>query len=1174
NDASSGTTAAEPAVAEPPPFLDFLYPPPALTMLQLMSDGSRTRQRRETRRVPIAGSRGFASGGSRNASDAGSASTSTYTPTLRDRSEPVTRDIASLLGDQSPRNIGRNNVPQSDLPPDRNALTKHVETDDNASFLDSPGDIAESDGKSLPALRQLKRLITKARRDSMDGTFPDDTETTTQAWALYCQLDESDRNELFTKEMLLTWLSTQSNEAAEAHCLEVYNSIPHHHRSIAVYKAASSMFVRCHLLGLAEQAHEEALARLHNGFVVSGHLCKIALGQNRWDLAFKIKQQLDHRFQDSAVTEAMMSSTFWRDLATFPSLFDKAMELAKHMMLRYRSDVPSSEFNQFCQSLFKTALREELVIKNVDNAKPSAALLSAMDGRTIRYMLGYFKQDVQETVAFFKELILAILQPASGIPYANAHKIISFMYSRYRKRDGVAPSRGMLGLLQRGLIDATDELDGFTMRNDGRGIHLHNIETDWVKFHGKIGRTALVQFMKAWAGRGRPDRVEHYWQLLRTEYPDIKQQADALWALVYVHARRADVDQARKAFDSIVQLTGLHTDLVSAAERRKIWAVLLHAHSRADDLDGAIDALQQFMQLGDDKPNQYIFHPVLELYASRGDVESVHGLLLQFDALSSEKRSTALYGSLMTAHVNDNDINSAVTVLEEAVTKQRNGDIEGQLTGCFNILLTAFAIRREIDSTMRVYRRMRAESVALDADSYGALMLALTLYHQTASAHQILSNVMPKNDMRPTAFHYAIVMTGYINQKKPKEALELHRQMKRLSVRPSTSSNAAYLKARAMSEGAEIAVATPDGVAGAESLSQTIRALKSMSDADLSAPHAARQPQNVSLRDFGSVEAMYYGQLIAAHGTRQCFVAAKELVRQFKQAVAVKDSKDSVKPQLPIVILNALMITHQGTQAWDEVDARWKLAKEQADIVTAFRAPPTLIPLSNEPGSLNDLSLPALEDATPTTSVVRRVEHFEPALMKAKHAPALRHILSTSVRRYISALHLQGRYNDMVSTVAGLLREGYMLDNRTWNTFISNLVRRERPLALLAFRLTERYLIPSFPGWAKRTSHKPTQATQTQGLSYINARYLPPQQLMPQYQTLVMLASAFLKLRRLEAVGVTPIAVTEEDKAVEKYVGTAKLIRKYAPRTLFAVQNMPSVDDNVQRKSLKGEQRS
>nr|OQO16770.1 hypothetical protein B0A51_14992 [Rachicladosporium sp. CCFEE 5018] len=1135
-------------------------------MLQLISDGSRTRQRRETRRVPIQRSRGFAS--------RGSASTSTYTPSLSNAGELGGRDLASLLEDESALEIERDKAPQPNIPLDVNAFTNHAETDDDGSFSDFPGEIAESDGQGLPALRQFKRLIAKARRDSIDGAPLTGLETTSQAWALYCQLDERDRNDLLTKEMLLAWLSTQENEAAEAHCLEVYNSIPAQHRSFGVYKAATSMFVRCHLLGLAEQAHEEALARLHNGFAVSGHLCKIALEQKMWDLAFKVKQQLNHRFQDSAVTQAMMLSTFWRDIATLPMLFDKAMELAKHMLLRYKSDVPSSEFNLFCQSLFKTVLREELVIKNVDKSKPSAALLSAMDGRTMRYMLGYFKQDEQETVVLFKELILAILKPESGIPYANAHKIVSFMYSRYRKRDGVAPSRAMLGLLQRGLINATDELDSFTIQNDGRGIHLHNIESDWVKFYGKIGRTALVRFMKAWAGRGRPDRVQHYWQLLRSGYPDIKQQVDALWALIYVHARRADVKEARKAFDSIVQLTGLHTAIVPVAERRKIWAVLLHAYSRADDLDGAADTLQQFMQLGDDKPNQYIFHPVLEMYALRGDVESVHGLLLQFDTLSSENRSTALYGSLMTAHINDNDINSAVTVLEEAVTKQRKGEIEGQLTGCFNILLTAFAIRREIDSTMRVYRRMRAENVSLDADSYGALMLALTLYQQTASAHQILSNVMPKNDMRPTAFHYAIVMTGYINQKKPREALDLHRHMKRLSVRPSTSSNLAYLKARAISEGAETTIATPDGIAGDASLSQTIRAFKSMSDADISAPHAARQPQNVSLRDYGSVEAMYYGQLIAAHGTRQCFSAAQELVRQFKQAVAIKDSKDSVKPQQPIVVLNALMITHQGMQAWDEVDACWKLAKEQADIVTAFRAPPTLLPLSDEPGPLYRLSLPALEDATPATSVVRRVEHSKSALMKAKHSPALRHILSTTVRRYISALLSQGRYNDMVSTVAGLLREGYMLDNRTWNIFISNLVRRERPLALLAFRLTERYLIPSFPGWAKRASHKPTQATQKQGLSYINARYLPPQQLMPQYQTLVMLASALLKLRRLEAVGVTPIAVSGEDVAVEKYVGTAKLIRKYAPRTLFAVQNMPSVDDNVQRKWLKGERRS
>jgi pentatricopeptide repeat-containing protein PET309 len=157
----------------------------------------------------------------------------------------------------------------------------------------------------------------------------------------------------------------------------------------------------------------------------------------------------------------------------------------------------------------------------------------------------------------------------------------------------------------------------------------------------------------------------------------------------------------------------------------------------------------------------------------------------------------------------------------------------------------------------------------------------------------------------------------------------------------------------------------------------------------------------------------------------------------------------------------------------------------------------------------------------------------------------------------------------MVSSVANILSQGYTLDNSTWNIFIEHLLRPSPPFALLAFRLTERYLIPSFPGWMKG---KPVTnlSARVQGLQYIQARYLSPDQLMPRYSTLVKLAAAVLEIRHVDAMGLRRSKTSEfGNEDLRKHVGTMKQIQKHAPRTLYAVQTMPTVGDSIQTTLLR-----
>jgi pentatricopeptide repeat-containing protein PET309 len=172
-----------------------------------------------------------------------------------------------------------------------------------------------------------------------------------------------------------------------------------------------------------------------------------------------------------------------------------------------------------------------------------------------------------------------------------------------------------------------------------------------------------------------------------------------------------------------------------------VWNALLHAHSRADDIDGALATMKRLVASGL-TPDDYSFHPLLELYAARGDVDSVMDLLEQYDDLSGMPRTTALYGSLMTAHSNTNDVESARKILQELISKVKAGEVKGTLTKCFNILLASLALRREIDETMRVYQWMRDEQIEVDNMTYAALMQSLTAYRQADAAWKILNTAM------------------------------------------------------------------------------------------------------------------------------------------------------------------------------------------------------------------------------------------------------------------------------------------------------------------------------------------------------------------------------------------------------------------------------------------------
>jgi pentatricopeptide repeat-containing protein PET309 len=1150
------------------PFLDFLYPPQALALLHRNGSHYTERwERRNERRLP----NGFIQANRQYSSKAKArkrAPTANTVPTREEAAVETMQDTiqADMDGWNDPYG---DQIQPLDGSTDANGYLEQTEASgkigesDDTSSADSPAELAEK--AEITAAIRISKDLRSYIADTDSGAALNQSakslkyslKHTEHAWSLYEQLGPRDREDVGLKIKLLQWLSDYRNEPAETHCLELYHDIPSNRRTLAVYKSALPTFIRSNLYGLAEQGHAEALDQLENGHEVSVWLCSTAIENEMWDLASRVKQQLDAKHGGQA--REWVDNIFWRQIAKTPDLLSKAINLSKHFRMLKQADAMTAEFEQFSISMYKVAIVQRFTTYTT-NKKISKAERTLNDGR-IRYLIGRIQHTNADSPAFLQDMIRTLIDPKSDVRYPDAHKTVSYIYRQHRSmQHAFLPEDVHLALMKR-VVEYTDT--AARKREQARGLTPYSLEEDWVKQFGKMSFSMHFWLLDHYARIGNVELVQYYYHGLIADYPQYREHMDALWTLVYVHARRGDVKSAMAAFEAIQEAANAAGSYV----KRRVWNVLLHAHSRADDIDGGLATMKKLVASGH-KPDQYSFHPLLDLYAARGDIDSVTDLLEQYDQLSGEPRTTALYGSLMVAYSNTNDLESARKVLQELVPKVQAGEVKGTLTKCFNILLAGLALKREIDETMRVYNWMKDEQIKVDSMTYAALMQALIVYRQADAAWKILDSAMPEQGIQPQAFHYAIVMTGFVKQHAFKSALDIHKQMLSRNIKPALSTNAIYLKAKALYE---LRQAPREGDDAAQYPVEMIIEEFEEIFRDPAAGLAAHEPQSYSSTTDHSPQALLLSHLIYVYGAAKSVDAVQTLVKRYTQ-VAQKDGS-SGSTELPLRLLSAVMPSYIQAKNWDEAGRCWNLAKKQADAI-AISNPVARLAADRKNKTAPDILKLSVGKTTgevgKPVSLLAKPQPEDPS----RPRPALRHILSQPLRHHITALALQSRFSEMISTVANVLGQGYSLDNTTWNIFIELLLRPSPPLALLAFRLTERYLIPSFPGWIKG---KPTvnHSHKVQGLQYIRARYLSPDQLMPRYRTLVKLAAAVLEIRRADALGIRKGKTTATGhENVRQYIGTMKQIRQHAPRTLYAIQTMPTVEDNLQTRLLRRESQS
>ena len=614
---------------------------------------------------------------------------------------------------------------------------------------------------------------------------------------------------------------------------------------------------------------------------------------------------------------------------------------------------------------------------------------------------------------------------------------------------------------------------------------------DYRRYHGGPTPFTLKQIIRELAYQGNSEAVFILFEEFRTRFRNPK-GTSLFNSLLFVFFRRAQAEKVVQVFQSLQKDYGFAPDLGS-------WNLVISTFARVGDYDGA---LSWFNKLAENKlkPDAQTYVTMMAMYARRGDLEAVAGLLRQSRS-DGVNTTIEMMDNLVMTYINNDQLDKAQRIVDEALQME----LKGSRTRMWNLLINAYAMRRDLEKVSQIHKRMQQAGVPSDSMTYAALMQSLVIAKQTDAARKILQVVMPKSRIRASPLHYAIVMGGYIAVGEHRKVFVLYNRMLKRNMKPVPSTQNAILRAAAS---IDLKQARKDGVEGVQTELTRAQGVLEQTLADMDPMElAGREP----VKFFGAdrldeaFSSSYFSYMIFLYGRRNAFDKVSELYERYT-ATAQKFRHD-VELSPPIQMISALMVAHVSANDYDEVEKCWYLALDKAEKLARRSTASNF----SEGGWV---------------------------------LPYRRFIMNIPLLHYMKSLEAQHRIDDITTTIDDLHFSGYALTNKSWNAYVQVLVRNDQEA--LAYRLCEEQLMDGWPGWEsfggtwnlkKRfRAVKPTR--------------LQPNRRMPSYPTLVFLAGAYMD------------AQSEAGKKLEE-------LRKAAPRTVDAVTNMPRLNDEWQSSVLR-----
>jgi len=864
--------------------------------------------------------------------------------------------------------------------------------------------------------------------------------------------------------------------------IALFESIAVDQRRAIHYSHAINAALRLNDLITAVGIHNEALSRLR-GHVGTSSIIRYAVVHNNWRAAIDMWRL----FWDSKILYYTRPD-IWDGIDALPlsDLIEKASSAIDYAVSMAESSEPNAAetARQFALELSKRSLK----VQGVD-----------FDISKHEQLLKKFKALGEDPNTQLSAL--AVGQLLSVESRQHGHRALH-LYRRLRRASNFKPARKLL----------EDVLQRLYSIRSASGL-LMMIE-DWRRYIGKVTLRAYEMTMKRLAQAGEADALYKVFAELCADH-DIQsfdKPQSAIWrynspvpqrrwpyhSLLHVHFRRADTERLVQTFEDL-NLSHAFKPITES------YNILIMAFSRVGDIDGT---LEWFARLrGEDlKPNRMTFSSIMSMYAKRGDREAVLDWMQQSRAMDIIPDAGTI-DQLVLCGVNEGQLNEAEKLVEDAL----HMDLEGSRTYMWNIVLNAYAIIKDMGKVSELRRRMQEAGVPFDSGTFAALITSLTIAKFPSSAWKLLDKTMPRLGIRRTAFHYALVMTGFFETKQYGQLFQVYQDMLSRKLSPNLSTQMSLLRAGAsvdkQKSREEDPTAKTDFVLAGQILEQT---LGNLDPKELAPTSPQRFVGPYSLYD--AFISRYFEHMIVLYGRESAFDKVREVYeRYFLTSGKFNPGKKNDSP--PMNMISALLVSHKVAGNHEEVERCWYLALDKSEVLSRKAKSNT---------------------AEPDWALESR-----------------RFIINLPLRHYMSYLMDEDRLEDLIKVMNDVLRAGYDLDHGNWNRYIQYMSSSSKlEYKITAFEFCERHLIYNWPGWA--TIHRPNRMRYMFRLFAEKTRFEPTKRL-PTYLTFVKLAAAYMELGY--------------DQHTQ-----SEVLPQVAPRTLDAIRDMPKVDDDEQRTFLRGEQ--
>jgi hypothetical protein len=690
---------------------------------------------------------------------------------------------------------------------------------------DVPVEIDElelSPGEDLHILRELRRLVARkpasasAEEDALD-----------RAMELYNTLNTQTKPSATLSSLtdaLLNWLAEHKNDEADERFVTVWNSAPKNSRSAKPFENAFMIF----------RAQGQPLRPLHAAMFeafpshteLHATAFQSAFEVDDWNSAFHIhtsamalRPPREHeevefvlfRCCEESVSDhdrrKILHVTNWARELPGPISGVKALKLdAVDQDLESRTAFATSVCRfvaaEVTQRLLGTSLYLQRDDPRLDRQRRYKSRLTSLhlQDRRIEASLT-FTIDLMNFVMLFRHeqagtrlaetMMTAMLSLPAKTDDTLTYRLIASIYRSYRTSSDALPSPNLLLLL----LERSLRWESNAARSEDNHLPLDTIISDWKRWRNKLSSTAYIRIIRLYADIGESDLVTSWYDQFKLAYPDFRIYAQAMWCLVLVHVRSANVAGADKAFREIAADGAPHGQLPNL----RCWTALIHTYARADDVTGAMDAFQAMNDAAEQdprlKPNEYVYHIVSTMLARKGDVRNVRELLKQSDANANQK-TTPMIGSEIMALIKDDRIEEAREILYQSVEQKNHAEAIGSHTRNFNLLLTALAEARDLPGTVSLYKAMKNGQIPPDSGTFAALILALSGTRNDDAALAVIRFQMPKENFMPTALHFGIVMQGFLHIKNYPKVIWVHSLMQQMNIKQNAKTEEIYLTAR------------------------------------------------------------------------------------------------------------------------------------------------------------------------------------------------------------------------------------------------------------------------------------------------------------------------------------------------------------------------------------------